>query len=104
MHGDMEQRRQRREPRCSTTGHRRAVARPHRSGIGDYLDEDELEDINDYVLIVTVHELATTVQFLALLGGHPMKHERTPSAIRNAITVGRPIAGPGPARPPADAL
>ncbi len=47
----------------------------HRSGIGDYLDEDEIADDNDYVLTVPVHELATTEQFLAVLGGHPMKHE-----------------------------
>jgi CubicO group peptidase (beta-lactamase class C family) len=47
----------------------------HRSGIGDYLDEDELDDNNDYVLTVPVHELATTEQFLAVLDGYPMKHE-----------------------------
>jgi CubicO group peptidase (beta-lactamase class C family) len=47
----------------------------HRSGIGDYLDEDEVNDNNDYVLTVPVHELATTEQFLAVLDGHPMKHE-----------------------------
>ena len=47
----------------------------HRSGIGDYLDEDELDDNNDYVLTVPVHELATSEQFLAVLDGHPMKHE-----------------------------
>jgi CubicO group peptidase (beta-lactamase class C family) len=47
----------------------------HRSGIGDYLDEDELADNNDYVLTVPVHELATTEQFLAVLDGYPMKHE-----------------------------
>jgi CubicO group peptidase (beta-lactamase class C family) len=47
----------------------------HRSGIGDYLDEDEVADSNDYVLTVPVHELATTEQFLAVLDGHPMKHE-----------------------------
>ena len=29
----------------------------HRSGIGDYLDEDEDTDSNDYVLTVPVHEL-----------------------------------------------
>ena len=45
----------------------------HRSGIGDYLDEDELDDSNDYVLAVSGHELATTEQFLAVLDGHPMK-------------------------------
>jgi CubicO group peptidase (beta-lactamase class C family) len=47
----------------------------HRSGIGDYLEEDEDTDYNDYVLTVPVHELATTEQFLAVLDGHPMKHE-----------------------------
>jgi CubicO group peptidase (beta-lactamase class C family) len=47
----------------------------HRSGIGDFLDEDELDDNNDYVLTVPVHELATTEEFLAVLDGHPMKYE-----------------------------
>jgi CubicO group peptidase (beta-lactamase class C family) len=47
----------------------------HRSGIGDYLDEDELDDNNDYVMPVPVHELATTEQFLAVLDGHPPKFE-----------------------------
>jgi CubicO group peptidase (beta-lactamase class C family) len=47
----------------------------HRSGIGDYLDEDEHDDLNDYVLAVPIHELATTEQFLAVLDGYPMTHE-----------------------------
>ena len=47
----------------------------HRSGIGDYLDEDEVADGNDYVMTVPVHELATTEQFLRVLDGHPMKYE-----------------------------
>ena len=47
----------------------------HRSGIGDYLDEDEVDDWNDYVLTVPVHELATTEDFLPALDGHPMKFE-----------------------------
>jgi CubicO group peptidase (beta-lactamase class C family) len=42
----------------------------NRSGIGDYFDEDGIADINDYVLPVSVHELATTEQFLAVLDGH----------------------------------
>jgi CubicO group peptidase (beta-lactamase class C family) len=42
----------------------------HRSGIGDYLDEDAVADIADYVMPVSVHELATTEQFLPLLDGH----------------------------------
>jgi CubicO group peptidase (beta-lactamase class C family) len=41
----------------------------HRSGIGDYLAEDDHE-ITDYVMPVSVHELATTEQYLAVLGGH----------------------------------
>ena len=47
----------------------------HRSGIGDYLDEDDGHDIADYVMPVPVHELATTEQFLAVLDGFPMKFE-----------------------------
>lgn len=42
----------------------------HRSGIGDYLDEDEL-DVSDYAMPVSVHRLATTADFLPLLDGHP---------------------------------
>lgn len=42
----------------------------HRSGIGDYLDEDVIDDITDYLMPVSVHELATTEQFLPLLDGH----------------------------------
>jgi CubicO group peptidase (beta-lactamase class C family) len=43
----------------------------HRSGIGDYLDEDSGQAVTDYVMTVPVHELATTEQFLAVLDGHP---------------------------------
>ena len=42
----------------------------HRSGIGDYLDEDTVDDISDYVMPVSVHQLATTEQFLPVLDGH----------------------------------
>lgn len=45
----------------------------HRSGIGDYFDEDAGGDINDYVLPVSVHELAETEQFLRVLDGFPPK-------------------------------
>jgi CubicO group peptidase (beta-lactamase class C family) len=45
----------------------------HRSGIGDYLDEDEDYPISDYVMPVPVHELAATEQFLAVLDGYPQK-------------------------------
>ena len=45
----------------------------HRSGIGDYLDEEELDDVDAYVMPVSVHELATSEQYLAVLAGHPRK-------------------------------
>ncbi len=43
----------------------------HRSGIGDYLDEDAGHEITDHVMPVPVHELATTEHYLAVLDGHP---------------------------------
>jgi CubicO group peptidase (beta-lactamase class C family) len=45
----------------------------HRSGIGDYLDEEAGYEITDYVLSVPVHELVTTQQYVAVLDGHPAK-------------------------------
>ena len=45
----------------------------HRSGIGDYLDEDVEHDYADYLMPVPVQELATTEQYLAVLDGHPTK-------------------------------
>jgi CubicO group peptidase (beta-lactamase class C family) len=45
----------------------------HRSGIGDYFDEDVELDLADYAMPVPVHELATTEQYLAVLDGHPTK-------------------------------
>ncbi|WP_299440847.1 serine hydrolase [uncultured Phycicoccus sp.] len=42
----------------------------HRSGIGDYLDEDAIEDIADHLMPVPVHELDTTESFLPVLDGH----------------------------------
>ena len=45
----------------------------HRSGIGDYLDEDAHPDISDYVMPVPVHQLADTEQYLVALDGHPTK-------------------------------
>ena len=43
----------------------------HRSGIGDYLDEEAGHEITDYLMPVPVHELATTEDFLQVLDGHP---------------------------------
>jgi len=45
----------------------------HRSGIGDYLDEDTDYELTDYMLTVPPQDLATTEQYLAVLGGHPAK-------------------------------
>jgi CubicO group peptidase (beta-lactamase class C family) len=45
----------------------------HRSGIGDYFDEDAGHDLTAHVMPVPVHELATTEQYLAVLDGHPAK-------------------------------
>ncbi len=46
----------------------------HRSGIGDYLDEDAGDiELSDYLMPVPVHELASTEDYLAVLDGHPMK-------------------------------
>ncbi|MEA2579482.1 MAG: hypothetical protein QOE83_374 [Actinomycetota bacterium] len=43
----------------------------HRSGIGDYLGEDEREDITSYTLPVPVHRLDTTERYLEVLDGFP---------------------------------
>jgi CubicO group peptidase (beta-lactamase class C family) len=45
----------------------------HRSGIGDYFDEETAGPITDYVLPVPVHELDTAESYLAVLDGHPVK-------------------------------
>jgi CubicO group peptidase (beta-lactamase class C family) len=43
----------------------------HRSGIGDYLDEDQIDDVADYLMPVPVHRLATSDDYLAILDGLP---------------------------------
>jgi CubicO group peptidase (beta-lactamase class C family) len=43
----------------------------HRSGIGDYLDEEQLDDINEYVLPAPVHELWSTERYLTVVDGYP---------------------------------
>jgi CubicO group peptidase (beta-lactamase class C family) len=45
----------------------------HRSGIGDYLDEDVELDPNGYAMTVPVHELASTEDYVVVLDGHPRK-------------------------------
>jgi CubicO group peptidase (beta-lactamase class C family) len=45
----------------------------HRSGIGDYLDEELDLDFTDYLLPVPAQRLATTEAYLEVLDGHPQK-------------------------------
>ncbi len=45
----------------------------HRSGIGDYLDEDVVTDVAAYVLPVPSHRLVRTEDFLPVLAGFPAK-------------------------------
>lgn len=47
----------------------------HRSGIGDYLDEDQLGDVSDYVMPVPVHRLDSAAAYLEVLDGHPQVSE-----------------------------
>jgi CubicO group peptidase (beta-lactamase class C family) len=43
----------------------------HTSGIGDYLDEEQLGDIDDHVLDVSAHTLEAPSNYLDLLSPHP---------------------------------
>lgn len=43
----------------------------HRSGIGDYLDEEAVASVTDYVMPVPVHRLSGTEDYLEVLQGHP---------------------------------
>ena len=43
----------------------------HRSGFGDYLDEDTMTDVKAYLMPVPVHTLASTEDYLSILDGHP---------------------------------
>jgi CubicO group peptidase (beta-lactamase class C family) len=45
----------------------------HRSGIGDYVDEETAHDIGDILLPLPANEFATTEQYLPALDGHPRK-------------------------------
>ena len=50
-----------------TVGHLLA----HRSGIGDYLDEEQLHDIADHVVPIPVHRLVDVDDYVPILHGHP---------------------------------
>ena len=45
----------------------------HRSGIGDYLDESDGYQVDDYVMAVPVHELADSSDYLKVLDGHAQR-------------------------------
>ena len=45
----------------------------HRSGIGDYLDEEDGSPVTDHLMPVPVHKLATTEQYLRVLDGYQQK-------------------------------
>jgi len=46
----------------------------HRSGIGDYIDEENEDlDPNDYVLVSPIQDLVTTDGFVVEVDGHPTK-------------------------------
>ena len=45
----------------------------HTSGIGDYLDESSGWEVDDYVLPIPVHQLASTADYLSVLRGYPAK-------------------------------
>jgi CubicO group peptidase (beta-lactamase class C family) len=71
----------------------------HRSGIGDYYDEEVVPAVTDHVLPVPVHTLATTEDYLAVLDGHPQVFEPGEREVYNnsafvvlAIVAGR-VAG-----------
>ena len=43
----------------------------HRSGTGDYVDEEAIETPTEYVMRVPVHRLARTEDYVGVLAGHP---------------------------------
>ncbi len=57
----------------------------HTSGVGDYLDEEEIGDIDDYVMALPVHRLAAPSDYLPVLDGYP---QRSPPGARFAYNNG----------------
>ena len=45
----------------------------HTSGVGDYLDESVLSDVDEYVMTVPVHLLDTPAAYLPAIAGYPQK-------------------------------
>jgi len=51
----------------------------HRSGIGDYVDEEAVAEVTDHVLTVPAHTLGTTEDYLPALDG--LAHVSTPGKV-----------------------
>jgi CubicO group peptidase (beta-lactamase class C family) len=45
----------------------------HTSGVGDYLDEEQLGDVDEYVMPVPVQQLAAPRDYLRILDGYPQR-------------------------------
>jgi CubicO group peptidase (beta-lactamase class C family) len=45
----------------------------HTSGVGDYLDEEALDDVDAYVMPIPVHRLAAPLDYLAVVAGCPQR-------------------------------
>ena len=56
----------------------------HTSGVGDYLDEDELDDIEDHVLDIAVNRLADPIDYMPILDGHGQTAPGTVFAYNNS--------------------
>jgi hypothetical protein len=57
----------------------------HRSGIGDYVDEQAGHEVTDYVLTVPAQDLAATQQYLAVLDGQARSAAPWASASSKAV-------------------
>lgn len=57
----------------------------HTSGVGDYLDEDDWDDVDAYVMPIPVHRLDSPMHFLPILDGYP---QRTPPGTKFAYNNG----------------
>ncbi len=78
----------------------------HRSGIGDYYDEEVVPEVTDHVLTVPVHTLATTEDYLPVIDGHPQVFEPGERCVYNnsAFVVLAIVAGRVAGRPFEDLL
>lgn len=57
----------------------------HTSGVGDYLDEDQLGDVDDYIMTIPVHQLDRPRAYLPAIDGFP---QTSPPGARFAYNNG----------------